>query len=547
MREDRDALTRVLGFDEGELRKLGLWEPAVGAPEELAEAYIRRSKRHEDVATLRNHLRRMCEWATAHGLTIRRVWAEQVSASKFSVKRGAFEACTGAVMEGLSKTMIVWKTDRFDRRGMGAVGSMLDEFDRRRARLVCTTENLDSSTPGARMIFAMLAERARDEAKDIGVRVSVGLDAHKAMGRRGVGQCPYGLRSPKLPNGEPSGKVEHHPEEYPTARRIADMLLGSDDAEPMSPYKVAHQLNAEGVPTRHGRKWSPIVIRRMVASPTFAGVVPQSERAHDEYGNPLDKWSWNSVPALDANGETMSCGEGVITLAEYYRIAETISSRRTSENRGRRDAGRLATGILLCGLCGGPTTVSGASYRCRQRMFQGVSVCVGTSAVMHRVDEAMGRAWVAHISILAEEDPGHPALARMWERWMALSQPEMTAEHEHARVALKAAQGRVQALEHAYFVAGTMTQERFEELSQQQRATISTLRARLSTQPAHVSAPGWGDWIELEESWRTATVHTRRMLLRSALGDGGVKLGPAERRGRNNVDMLTRLTFDWAE
>lgn len=28
-------------------------------------------------------------------------------------------------------TLIVCRTDRFDRRGMGAVGRMLDEFDRR--------------------------------------------------------------------------------------------------------------------------------------------------------------------------------------------------------------------------------------------------------------------------------------------------------------------------------------------------------------------------------------------------------------------------------
>src|SRR5690606_40039290 len=59
------------------------------------------------------------------------VWFEQLSASKYYVRRQEFEGATRAVFDGLSKVLAFWKTDRFDRRGMGAVGRMLDEFDRR--------------------------------------------------------------------------------------------------------------------------------------------------------------------------------------------------------------------------------------------------------------------------------------------------------------------------------------------------------------------------------------------------------------------------------
>src|SRR5690606_17844158 len=125
------------------------------------------------------------------------VWFEQLSASKYYVRRQEFEGATRAVFDGLSKVLAFWKTDRFDRRGMGAVGRMLDEFDRRRAGLVSVTEALDSRQPGARIVFAILSERAREEAKDISLRVNIGHAAHRSEGHRGTGLPPYGLRSPK--------------------------------------------------------------------------------------------------------------------------------------------------------------------------------------------------------------------------------------------------------------------------------------------------------------------------------------------------------------
>jgi DNA invertase Pin-like site-specific DNA recombinase len=47
----------------------------------------------------------------------------------------------------------------------------MDEFDRRRARLYVLQENLDSRQQGTRIVFAILAERAREEIKDLALRV----------------------------------------------------------------------------------------------------------------------------------------------------------------------------------------------------------------------------------------------------------------------------------------------------------------------------------------------------------------------------------------
>nr|WP_239149207.1 recombinase family protein [Streptomyces sp. SID12501] len=112
------------------------------------DAYLRRSTKKEDLTTIRGHVRELVRWVQAEGLQIRHIWFEQLSASKTYVRRREFEKATQAIMNGKSKTLGVWKTDRFDRRGMGAVGRMLDEFDRRQARLVSVTEGLVAARQG---------------------------------------------------------------------------------------------------------------------------------------------------------------------------------------------------------------------------------------------------------------------------------------------------------------------------------------------------------------------------------------------------------------
>uniref|UniRef100_A0AAU2VZ34 Uncharacterized protein n=1 Tax=Streptomyces sp. NBC_00008 TaxID=2903610 RepID=A0AAU2VZ34_9ACTN len=51
-REDLPNL-RALGFEDDELMALGLWEPVTGSPTDLAEMYVRRSKK-KDTLRARN-------------------------------------------------------------------------------------------------------------------------------------------------------------------------------------------------------------------------------------------------------------------------------------------------------------------------------------------------------------------------------------------------------------------------------------------------------------------------------------------------------------
>ncbi|MFI7019773.1 recombinase family protein [Streptomyces sp. NPDC050164] len=535
MERDDLATLRALGFDDDELRTLGLWDAPTGGPADLAEAYIRRSKKRDDLATLRAHVRDVCRAAKADGISIRRVWFEQRSASKAHVRREEFEKATAAVLEGRSKTLYVWKLDRLSRRGMGAVGLLLDEFDKRSARLATVTEGLDSALRGARIVIAFLSERAREEAADIALRTKGGGDAHKAEGRWPGGTLPYGLRCPRG-----TGKLEHDPAEYPTARRIAEALLNGD-----TPAAIAEKLNSERIKTRKGKQWRAQTIIHLAQSPSWAALIPDRERTKDEFGNPLDTWRRGGNPLMGPDGHPIECGQGVISFAEREAILAKFAARSRpgttigDRTRGIRKAATILTGTLRCPFCKGPAGNGGRNYRCVARINQGPSVCKGFATLRERADEAIGVLWVNHILSLSPESPTIHAIAR---RWLSYNDPAKESRKRAVSAALDNAATRELRLQKEFFIGGGMAEAQYESLRAELSAQIAGLKVELAELSQEADLTPLMDPFALADLWHGAGIEGQRALLQAAAKS--VSLLPPKGVG-DRTPILDRLEPDW--
>ncbi|MGI5347058.1 recombinase family protein [Streptomyces sp. CA-250714] len=536
MERDDMSTLRALGFEDEELKRLGLWDVPTGPPAELAELYIRRSKKREDQATLRAHVRDVCRAAAAEGKIIRHVWFEQRSASKAHVRREEFDNAVKAVLDGRSKTLYVWKTDRLSRRGMGQVGLLLDDLERRGARLVSVVEGLDSSH-GGRMVFAILSERARDEAKDISLRTKIGVDAMKREGRWPGGVVPFGLRCPPG-----SGKLEHDPKEYPTARRIAEYLLDG-----VVPAVIADKLNGEGIRTRKGMLWRAQTIINLATSPSWAGLIPDRDRVTDEFGTPLDKWHRGGNPLMGPDGHPITCGVGVITFAERERILAMFRARSRpgttigDRTRGKRAAATIMTGILRCPFCKGPMGNGGLNYRCDARVNQGPSVCKGVATLRSRVDDAAGIMWINHVVNLPPESPTILAIA---QRWMSFKDPAKEARKQAVGAALDNAVARELRLQKEFFIVGGMDEGRYDTLRSEMAGQIESLKAEFRELTADSDLLPLLDPEAVAGLWEGAGLESKRGLLRSALKS--VTLVPPKYIG-DKTPILDRLIPDWRE
>ncbi|MFD3545268.1 recombinase family protein [Streptomyces sp. NPDC058655] len=535
-REDLPAL-RALGFEDDELKELGLWEPVTGEPATLAEMYVRRSKKKDTLLALRAMVRQMCAQADRDQTKIRHVWFEQKSASKAYIRREEFENSTAAIVAGLSKTLYVFKTSRLSRRGMGQVGLLLDTFDERQARIYVVAEHLDSRN--SRTILGFLSEQARDQAKDIAEFTKLGIDAHKAEGHWPGGVAPYGLECVKG-----SGKLSRKEGEYPTARRIAEGLLDG-----IVPAKIADKLNSEGQKTRKGAMWRAQTIIHLAQSVSWAGLIPNRERAKDENGNEIDKYYRSIEPLCDAKGNPIECGEGVVTYDEFLKINALISGRSRAASgsaignrrRGVRQPVTILTDVFKCPHCKGPMGNGGRNYNCRNRANMGESVCQGAATVRQRADDAMAEMWVMHITALPPESSTIQAIAR---RWLQYKDPTKEAKKRKASAALESAVGREMKLEKEFFVLQKMSEERFESLREQVAAQITELKVQLAELSKEADLSPLMDAEALTAIWHGEGIEGRRALLQAAVKR--VTITPAKGKG-DRTPIKERLKVQWRD
>ncbi|MER8088070.1 hypothetical protein ACIO6T_39455 [Streptomyces sp. NPDC087532] len=129
-------------------------------------------------------------------------------------------------------------------------------------------------------------------------------------------------------------------------------------------------------------------------------------------------------------------------------------------------------------------------------------------------------------------------------RWLAFADRETQAKKDEAQKALEAAQRRVKKLEDDFYVYGKTDEERFEELSEGQRAVIDSITATLEALDAQADLPPLTQADTLREAWEAADMADKRMLLKCALGKKGITVKPAARQG-DHTPILQRLAFDW--
>ncbi|MES9808471.1 recombinase family protein [Streptomyces cinereoruber] len=534
-RADYPAL-HALGFTDDELKTLGLWEPVTGTPEELAEMYVRRSKKKDTLSSLREHVRRMCAHAANEGKRIRHVWFEQKSASKSYVRREEFERATAAITKSrLSRTLYVFKISRLSRRGMGQVGLLLDTLDELQSRIYSVSEHLDSSK--ARMLFAILSEQARDQAADIATFTKVGIDGNKSEGRWTGGVAPFGLYSPRG-----SGKLEHHPTEYPTARRIAVYLLNR-----FTPAWIANKLNSENEKTRHGKKWMASGIISLAHSVTWAGLVANREKMLDEQGRDVGKYHRGGTPLLDAEGHPISCGKGVISFAEHVKINKILSERARpgtsigDRTRGKRETITLLTGTFRCPHCKGPMVNGGPNYRCYTRQMEGESSCTGISTDRKRIDAAVEWAWVSHISMLTLESPTLHAIA---QEWLSYQDPEKEARKRQVTAALESAVGREMKLRKDHFVLNRITEADYEYLWHELNKQIESLKEELAELSKTADLTPLLHPEHLMTLWNGESSNGRRALLKAAVKT--ITITPPKHRG-DRTPIAKRMRIEWKD
>jgi site-specific DNA recombinase len=178
--------------------------------------------------------------------------------SATSLKRPALQALFSRLSE--FDTLYVWRMDRLSRR-MRDWGNLIFECGEAGVAFVSVTERIDLNSISGRAMAGMLSVFAEFEVESIRARVKAALAHRVEVEGRHHGQPPYGYRL--VTPGEP---WEAAPEEAEIVAEIHRRY-----ANGASMIGLVRWLNSEGIPTRHGRRWSLPSLRRILGNPAYLG------------------------------------------------------------------------------------------------------------------------------------------------------------------------------------------------------------------------------------------------------------------------------------
>lgn len=200
------------------------------------------------------------------------------------------------------------------------------------------------------------------ESKKTSMRVR---DTQKELVRSGKfagGRAPYGYRL--VPSGMVSShgrllqKLEIVEEKAQIVREIYDLSISRG----MGYYKIAEELNRQGIPAVTTGKWKAGTIRSILTNPVYMGYLAINRRVHHDTFVRLDRRDWiysdKQIPELIVVSQQV--WERAQQIREERKACiNAARSRLSKEYEAQHHApfstgGRLAlTGLAVCGYCGG--------------------------------------------------------------------------------------------------------------------------------------------------------------------------------------------------
>jgi site-specific DNA recombinase len=501
---------------------------------EYADIYARLSLDRDGKTAIERQVADCRKWCESQGLIVRKVHVDRgKSGYAKGVERAGFDAALAAVTSGVVGTLVVWKTDRLSRQGMGQVGTFLDAVEAAGGRIYFVQDSLDTRVGQSRILLSLLSEWARQESKNISVRVSSAKAYLRTQGRWLGGAPPYGLANLG------KGLLSHDPEKAPLVREIAERLLAGETA-----VNICRTLNERGVPSARGGEWQPTALLALAKSPTVAGLMPETLK------NESGRWSATTVPWRDPEtGETVSImaegHEPLVSPADQARIVALLEGRTASDRFGARrgvrsEARHLLTGVLRCATCGGRMSHVGNSYRCNSRRL-GTTCSQPASAYRPALEDAVVRAFVNFVS---NSSPDSPLIAAIADRWLARHDPEAVKRRATILQEVEDVRQRIASADHDHYVTGKLDEQRHALVTVNLVKRLSNLEKELASHPLPEANIGFlFDTVQLREAWSASTEPQRRELLRLALTHVEVTAQP--KRG-HRFDPASRLRFVWA-
>ncbi|MFI2609629.1 recombinase family protein [Kitasatospora sp. NPDC018619] len=497
----------------------------------LVDLLLRKSQEVRGVATrdilsIKAQERRGREWARENGYQVRRVWRENVSAYKRTVKRPDFDAAVHALLVGDTDALWVYDSSRYSRKGAGDVLKILDEPGK---RLIFDYNGLDSAKRSDRKYIIQNAEEDREFSERLSAKLKSTKAEQREMGLW-LGAAPYGTRVTK------KRKLKND-KNWPIIERIH-----YEAADGKSIRQIAFGLARDGIPSPTGGLWSHGTISKILRHPVYLGWQAITVNSIAQvYLN--SKGKKVKVFAKGAKTIPQEVWDRHRRIAAGVELPEGFGEPRKDEAKG--DLHPMARFPTYCEGCGGRATLRGTALGCYLAVTGGecpAPVSMNRNSTFMEIK----RQWEARLDA---NDPMDPTMLAVAKGWAALSQPEESNAEQKARGQVKLAEeavARLDRLNAAGAYGGRDGEATFVKL---RRAAVEDVEAARSDWEKIAKPTGdigvLTDPERRAKLWETSTSGYQRSLLQLAIDK--VYLKKAAYQGQRVTPDRIRIVWKTVE
>jgi site-specific DNA recombinase len=335
-------------------------------------AYVRYSSDRQRETSIDDQLSLLAALADRHDWTAPRVYTD-AALSGTHTERPGLQRLLQDAESGVFATLLLEDLSRLS-RDLGETDRLLKRLHYVGVRVLCA-DGFDSDQTWSRMQAGLQGLMNEAYIDDLARRTHRGQLGAVQRGHSAGGRA-YGYRSEPIigERTEIQGwRRTIDPDEAEVVRRIFQRY--SDGA---SPYRIAHELNLEGVTGPRGGTWAR------------SAIYPDKRSGVGILGNPIyhgeliwNRSRWVHVPGTRQRKRVARPeSEWIRERDERLRIVEealwqAVQTRivRQGPKPGRKGTGIL-TGILVCGQCGAHyVTINQTRMGCAAHKERGPSVC----------------------------------------------------------------------------------------------------------------------------------------------------------------------------
>lgn len=321
-----------------------------------------------------------------NGNTVYKIYSDEGISGKNIKARPALKELLNDANEGKFDSVIVWKINRIG-RNLKDVLDMVDLFDRNNITFKSATEPFDTTTPGGKMQFQMMALIGEFERGTIAQNVKMGMMARAREGRwNGNVIIGYDLKLKEHTTNKKRKDTELvvNEKEAEIVRTIFTMYSQGNG------YKaIANYLNKFGYKTKKGNPFSLTAIKDILNNPVYIGKIRYNLRPN---------WSEKRRKGTNSNPLIVDGKHEAIIEQELWDKVQSML--QTSKGKPSRiyDGEFPLTGILKCPQCGAGMVIMRTSrtrkdgtkrrleyYCCGNWKNKGTAVCHSNAI---RVDKA---------------------------------------------------------------------------------------------------------------------------------------------------------------